>query len=94
MIKFMLFSSCYPKKIQVGVISATMPPEALEITHKFMDKLVRICRKIDELTLEGIKQFYDNVEKEDWKFASICDLHETPAITQSVISMDARCKDE
>ncbi|GMP29980.1 hypothetical protein CsSME_00051061 [Camellia sinensis var. sinensis] len=27
-----------PPKIQVGVFSATMPPEALEITRKFMNK--------------------------------------------------------
>jgi hypothetical protein len=34
-----------------------MPPEALEITRKFMSKPVRILVKRDELTLEGIKQF-------------------------------------
>ncbi|KAK4713694.1 hypothetical protein R3W88_019601 [Solanum pinnatisectum] len=56
-----------PPKIQVGVFSATMPPEALEITRKFMNKPVRILVKRDELTLEGIKQFYVNVEKEEWK---------------------------
>lgn len=41
---------------QVGVFSATLPPEALEITKKFMSKPVRILVKRDELTLEGIKQ--------------------------------------
>ncbi|GMI92601.1 eukaryotic translation initiation factor 4A1 [Hibiscus trionum] len=39
-----------PPKIQVGVFSATMPPEALEITRKFMNKPVRILVKRDELT--------------------------------------------
>ena len=42
-----------------------MPPEALEITRKFMKKPVRVLVKRDELTLEGLKQFYVNVEKED-----------------------------
>lgn len=42
--------------LQVGVFSATLPPEALEITKKFMHKPVRILVKRDELTLEGIKQ--------------------------------------
>lgn len=32
------------------------PPQALEITRKFMSKPVRILVKRDELTLEGIKQ--------------------------------------
>ncbi len=40
----------------MGVFSATLPPEALEITRKFMNKPVRILVKRDELTLEGIKQ--------------------------------------
>ncbi|KAK9022667.1 hypothetical protein V6N11_002914 [Hibiscus sabdariffa] len=81
-----------PAKIQVGVFSATMPPEALEITRKFMNKPVRILVKRDELTLEGIKQFYVNVEKEDWKLETLCDLYETLAITQSVIFVNTRRK--
>lgn len=71
-----------PPKLQVGVFSATMSPEALEITRKFMNKPVRILVKRDELTLEGIKQFYVNVEKEEWKLDTLCDLYETLAITQ------------
>ncbi|GKE05642.1 hypothetical protein Tco_1397660, partial [Tanacetum coccineum] len=45
-------SGLLPLKVQVGVFSATMPPEALEITRKFMNKPVRILVKHDELTLE------------------------------------------
>jgi translation initiation factor 4A len=81
-----------PSKIQVGVFSATMPPEALEITRKFMNKPVRILVKRDELTLEGIKQFYVNIDKEDWKLDTLCDLYETLAITQSVIFVNTRRK--
>ncbi|XWS17619.1 hypothetical protein CRYUN_Cryun33cG0082700 [Craigia yunnanensis] len=40
-----------PPNIQVGVFSAAMPPEALEITRKFMNKPVRILVKRDELPL-------------------------------------------
>ncbi|KAH7691154.1 RNA helicase protein [Dioscorea alata] len=83
---------CMPEKIQVGVFSATMPPEALEITRKFMNKPVRILVKRDELTLEGIQQFYVDVEKEDWKLDTLCDLYETLAITQSVIFVNTRRK--
>ncbi|KAI3880599.1 hypothetical protein MKX03_037471 [Papaver bracteatum] len=81
-----------PSQVQVGVFSATMPPEALEITRKFMNKPVRILVKRDELTLEGIKQFYVDVEKEEWKFETLCDLYETLAITQSVIFINTRRK--
>ena len=57
-----------------------------------MIKPVRILVKRDELTLEGIKQFYVNVEKEEWKLETLCDLYETLAITQSVIFVNTRRK--
>ncbi|GMQ06078.1 hypothetical protein CsSME_00050804 [Camellia sinensis var. sinensis] len=81
-----------PSKVQVGLFSITMPPEALEITRKFMNKSVRILVKCDELTLNGIKQFYVNVDKEEWKLETLCDLYETLAITQSLIFVNTRRK--
>lgn len=41
-----------------------MPADVLEVTKKFMREPVRILVKKEELTLEGIRQFYINVEKE------------------------------
>lgn len=79
-------------QVQVGVFSATLPPEALEITKKFMHKPVRILVKRDELTLEGIKQFYVDVGEENFKIDVLCDLFETLAITQSVIFANTRRK--
>ena len=49
---------------QVILLSATMPTDVLEVTKRFMRDPVRILVKKEELTLEGIKQFYINVEKE------------------------------
>lgn len=40
----------------------------------------------------GIKQFYVNVEKEDWKLETLCDLYETLTITQAVIFCNTRRK--
>jgi len=37
------------------------------------------------LTLEGIKQFFVAVEREEWKFDTLCDLYDTLTITQAVI---------
>eukprot|EP01025_Chloroclados_australasicus_P060374 TRINITY_DN7737_c0_g1_i1.p2 TRINITY_DN7737_c0_g1~~TRINITY_DN7737_c0_g1_i1.p2 ORF type:complete len:490 (-),score=49.25 TRINITY_DN7737_c0_g1_i1:217-1557(-) len=81
-----------PHSLQVGVFSATLPPEALEMTKKFMNQPVRILVKRDELTLEGIKQFYVNTGKEEYKLEVLCDLYETLAITQSVIFANTRRK--
>ena len=43
---------------------------------------VRILVKKEELTLEGIRQFYVSVEREEWKLDTLCDLYETLTITQ------------
>lgn len=46
------------------MLSATMPSDVLEVTKKFMRDPIRILVKKEELTLEGIRQFYINVERE------------------------------
>mmetsp|Transcript_95155 Transcript_95155/g.198948 ORF Transcript_95155/g.198948 Transcript_95155/m.198948 type:complete len:392 (+) Transcript_95155:123-1298(+) len=81
---------CLPPNIQVCLFSATMAPEILDLTSKFMRDAVRILVKKDELTLEGIRQFYVAVEKEEWKLDTLCDLYETLTITQAIIYCNTR----
>ena len=81
-----------PQDTQVVLLSATMPEDVLAVTKKFMRDPVRILVKRDELTLEGIKQFYIGVEKEEWKFETLTDLYETVTITQAVIFCNTRRK--
>uniref|UniRef100_A0A8C2YTB1 RNA helicase n=1 Tax=Chinchilla lanigera TaxID=34839 RepID=A0A8C2YTB1_CHILA len=77
--------------IQVVLLSATMPTDVLEVTKKFMRDPIRILVKKEELTLEGIKQFYINVEREEWKLDTLCDLYET-LTTMAVIFLNTRGK--
>lgn len=51
---------------------------------------VSVCS--DELTLEGIKQFFVAVEREEWKFDTLCDLYDTLTITQAVIFCNTKRK--
>jgi len=81
-----------PSVVQVCLFSATMPPEILDISQRFMRDPVQILVKRDELTLDGIKQFYVAVDKEDWKFETLCDLYETLTITQAIIYCNTRRK--
>merc|ERR1712232_1486469 len=80
------------QEIQVILLSATMPAEVLEVTTRFMREPVRILVKKEELTLEGIRQFYISVEREEWKLDTLCDLYETLTITQAVIFCNTRRK--
>ena len=44
----------FPPNVQVALFSATMAPDILDLTSKFMRDPVRILVKKDERTLEGI----------------------------------------
>ena len=81
-----------PESVQVALFSATMPSEVLEVTNRFMRDPIRILVKRDELTLEGIRQFYIAIEQEEWKLETLCDLYETLTITQAIIYCNTRRK--
>ena len=78
----------------VARFSATLPTEVLDLTQFFMNNPVQILVKNDELTLEGIKQFYIGVDKEEWKFDTLCDLYEAISVAQSIIYCNSRKKVE
>lgn len=69
-----------------------MPIEVLDISKKFMRDPIRILVKQEELTLEGIKQFFIAVEKEQWKIDTLCDIYDTISVAQSVIFCNTRRK--
>ena len=81
-----------PGKIQVCIFSGTMPSDVLEMAAVFMHKPLKIVLKRDELTLEGMKQFFIAVEREEWKLDTLCDLYETLTITQAIIYCNTRRK--
>ncbi|KAB0386370.1 hypothetical protein FD755_001326 [Muntiacus reevesi] len=58
--------------IQAVLLSATMPTDVLE----------------ENLTLEGIKQFFINVEREEWKLDTLCDLRKVDRLTEKMHARD------
>ena len=85
-----LFKFLYDNKIQVGLYSATMPNEFFDVTKRFMNQPLKILVKNDELTLEGIKQFYINVERMEYKFDTLCDLYGMISVSQSIIYCNSK----
>ena len=79
-----------PKSIQICLFSATIPNEMMEISTRFMKSPETILLKKDQLTLEGIRQFYVAIEKNEWKLETLCDLYETLTINQSIIYCNTR----
>lgn len=81
-----------PASIKVVLVSATLQAEVMEVTNSFMRDPIRILVKRDELTLEGIKQYYIDVDQEEYKFDTLCDLYNSLSITQAVIFCNTRRK--
>lgn len=81
-----------PSTVQVVLVSATMPAEVLELANDFMKNPLRLLVKQNEVSLNAIKQYYVNVQKEQWKFDTLCDLYDTLTITQAVIFCNTKQK--
>ena len=46
----------------------------------------------EEVPLEAIRQFYVDVERDDFKFDTICDIYESLSVDQSIIFCNTRRK--
>jgi translation initiation factor 4A len=79
-----------PNSTQVGLFSATLPPDVLAITDKFMKDPVRIVLTKETLTLQGIKQFHVYVQRDEYKLDTLLDLYERLSMSQSVIFVNTR----
>lgn len=74
-----------PGDVQIALFSATMPPEILGLTKDFMRNPATILVKNEELTLDGIKQFYIAIDKDEWKFDTLVELYNNIDIQQCII---------
>lgn len=81
-----------PPGAQVVVVSATLSRSVISMTKRFMNDPIKILVKREEITLEGIKQYYVQVEKEEWKFDTLCDLYDSLTIAQAVIFCNTKKK--
>ncbi len=79
-----------PPDVQVGLFSATMPKEILEITKDFMRDPAKILVKKENLTLEGIRQYYVAIPEEKYKFNVLSDIYKNLEIQQALIYCNSR----
>lgn len=81
-----------PGDVQIALFSATMPPEILSLTKDFMRDPATILVKNEELTLDGIKQFYIAIDKEEWKFDTLVELYNNIDIQQCIMYCNKKQK--
>ena len=85
------FLSPFPHFFLRSVVMKWQPYITAEVLH-FLHPTHFFSPCSDELTLEGIKQFFVAVEREEWKFDTLCDLYDTLTITQAVIFCNTKRK--
>ena len=71
--------------IQIALFSATMPPLLYNLTDKFMRNPIKIIVKTEQLTLDGIKQYYINLEDDTQKYDTLKDLFSVFSVSQCII---------
>ena len=74
-----------PKDCRVAFFSATMPPEVKELAERILSNPVRVTLKTADVKLDGIKQYYVQLEDESWKLDCFCDIFESLTIQSSII---------
>ena len=65
-----------------------MPSDALKLISEFIIDPLRIEEKKDELSLELIAQYYIQIEKDEYKLATLSVLLENSKISQAIIYLN------
>ena len=74
-----------PNDIQIGLFSATMPTDLQELTEKFLRNPIKILVKAEQLTLQGIAQYFINIEDDVQKYETLKDLFSSLTVSQAII---------
>jgi superfamily II DNA/RNA helicase len=89
-----ILNNKFPSTTRLALFSATMPVNVLEIAENYLNNPVRILLPPDEVTLDGIKQYFVSLEREDWKLPVLLDLYQQIAVNQALIYVNKRQKAE
>jgi superfamily II DNA/RNA helicase len=71
--------------VQIALFSATIPHEMIPLTEKFMRDPIKISVKVEQLTLEGIKQFYVALDDDMQKYDTLKDIYNKLIFSQCII---------
>jgi len=74
-----------PSNIQKALFSASMPNTIDDLINKFVTDPIKIVVKSEQLTLDGIKQYFVNLENDTMKYETLKDLFSTFSVSQCII---------
>jgi superfamily II DNA/RNA helicase len=80
----------WPATTQVALLSATMIDEIRRVASSLLRDPVEILLDPDEVTLEGIKQWYIKLGRDEEKLDTLCDLYDSLSIAQANIFVNTK----
>lgn len=80
------------KKYQTIIVSATLPPDVMDLVSNIIHNPLKLLVKNNELPLDGIKQYYVVLEKEEDKLLCLADIYGNISIQQSIIFVNRKDK--
>jgi translation initiation factor 4A len=89
-----ILSVGWPTTTQVALLSATMIAEVAAVAKTLLRDPVVILLPPDDVTLDGIKQWYVEIEREDQKLDTLCDIYDHLSIQQATIFVNTRSRAE
>jgi translation initiation factor 4A len=89
-----------PASTQICLVSATVPDEVRQLSDHFLREPVEILMEPEKVTLEGIQQYYVQLEQQyhwplrrgqaDDKFETLCELFERLQLQQTIVFCNTR----
>jgi translation initiation factor 4A len=83
-----------PPDCQICLVSATIPPGIIKLTENIMNDPAKILVNKENLTLEGIKQFYLSCSNETNKYENLLEIFANIDINQCIIYFNTKEKAE
>lgn len=84
----------WPASVQVALLSATMIPEIRDVARDLLRDPVTILLEPDKVSLDGIKQWYIDIPREEHKLDTLCDIYDHLSIQQATIFVNTKQKAE
>lgn len=83
-----------PATTNVALFSATLTDEVTEIADMLLKDPTRIVMPPEEVTLDGIKQYYVPLDREEFKLDTLCDIYDGLSVNQALIYVNSRDRAE
>ncbi|KAF2746234.1 DEAD-domain-containing protein [Sporormia fimetaria CBS 119925] len=79
-----------PRNLQIVLFSATFPAKVIQFAHQFAPNANVLTLAADDLTIEGIKQLYVDVNADQDKYATLLKFYELMTQASSIIFVNSR----